>query len=83
MIRLSKDLKSHLRSYKSITAVMTDDRYVFLVEWFDSAASLVRSYNLTYYAIDGTIDMVADHLCSSTSKTRRSSSSAANTPASS
>jgi len=37
---------------------MTDDRYVFLVEWFDTAASLVRSYNLTFFAIDGTIDMV-------------------------
>jgi hypothetical protein len=37
---------------------MSDDRYVFIVEWFDNAASLVRTYNLTYYSIDGTIDMV-------------------------
>ena len=45
---------------------MTDDRYVFLVEWFDTAASLVRSYNLTFFAIDGTIDMVWPHSFSST-----------------
>lgn len=37
---------------------MADDRYVFIVEWFDSAASLVRNYNLTYYTKDGSIDMV-------------------------
>lgn len=34
-----------------------DDRYVFVVEWYDSAASLVRTYNLTYYAKDRTIEM--------------------------
>lgn len=37
---------------------MNDDRYVFVVEWFDNAAALVRSYNLTYYLQDSTIDMV-------------------------
>ena len=37
---------------------MNDDKYVFVVEWFDSAASLVRNYNLTYYLQDSTIDMV-------------------------
>lgn len=37
---------------------MTDDRYVFAVEWFDTAASLIRTYNLTFFAIDGTIEMV-------------------------
>ena len=37
---------------------MAEDRYVFVVEWFDSAASLVRTYNLTYYLKDNTIDMV-------------------------
>jgi nucleoside-diphosphate kinase len=34
-----------------------DDRYVFVVEWYDSAASLVRTYNLTYYLKDKTIEM--------------------------
>lgn len=37
---------------------MAEDRYVFVVEWFDSAASLVRQYQLTYYIKDSTIDMV-------------------------
>ncbi len=59
---------------------MADDRYVFLVEWFDTAASLVRSYNLTYFAIDGTIEMVRCSRLSSISKTKRSSSDAASTP---
>ncbi len=35
----------------------SDDRYVFVVEWYDSAASLVRTYNLTYYIKDKTIEM--------------------------
>jgi nucleoside-diphosphate kinase len=34
---------------------MNDERYVFVVEWYDSAACLVRSYNLTYYTKDSTI----------------------------
>lgn len=35
----------------------SDDRYVFVVEWYDTAASLVRTYNLTYFAKDKTIEM--------------------------
>jgi len=35
----------------------SDERYVFVVEWYDTAASLVRTYNLTYFASDKTIDM--------------------------
>lgn len=37
---------------------MSEDRFVFVVEWFDSAASLVRNYNLTYYIKDKSIEMV-------------------------
>lgn len=37
---------------------MAEDRYVFVVEWFDSAASLVRLYNFTYFLKDKTIEMV-------------------------
>jgi nucleoside-diphosphate kinase len=37
---------------------MAEDRYVFTVEWFDSAASLVRNYNLTYFIKDKSIEMV-------------------------
>lgn len=36
----------------------TEDRYVFLVEWYDQPAALVRTYNLTYYTVDNSIDMV-------------------------
>lgn len=35
-----------------------DQRYVFVVEWFDQAASLVRPYYLTYYPPDKTLEMV-------------------------
>lgn len=34
---------------------MAEDRYVFIVEWYDSAASVVRNYNLTYFLKDSTI----------------------------
>jgi nucleoside-diphosphate kinase len=39
-------------------AIVNDERYVFVVEWFDTSASLIRTYNLTYFAADGTIEMV-------------------------
>lgn len=41
---------------------MAEDRYVFIVEWYDTAASLVRTYNLTYYIKDKNIEMVHLHL---------------------
>lgn len=37
---------------------MAEERYVFVVEWFDSAAALVRSYQLTYFLKDKSIEMV-------------------------
>lgn len=37
---------------------VNDERYVFIVEWFDTSASLIRSYNLTYFMSDKTIEMV-------------------------
>ena len=43
---------------------MAEDRYVFVVEWFDSAASLVRTYNLTYFIKDKSIEMVHPLSCS-------------------
>ena len=36
----------------------SEERYVFLTEWYDSAASLIRTYNLIYYLGDNTIEMV-------------------------
>lgn len=38
-------------------ALVNDERYVFIVEWYDTAASLIRTYNLTYFASDSTIEM--------------------------
>ena len=35
-----------------------EDRYVFNVEWNDQAASLIRTYLLSYFPSDKTIDMV-------------------------
>jgi len=34
-----------------------DERYCFVVDWFDPQASLVRKYQLIYYSADGTIEM--------------------------
>jgi nucleoside-diphosphate kinase len=39
-------------------ALVNDERYVFIVEWYDTAAALIRTYNLTYFASDATIEMV-------------------------
>lgn len=36
---------------------MADTRYIFIVEWFDTSASIVRNYNLTYNNKDKTIEM--------------------------
>ena len=34
-----------------------ENRYVFIVEWYDQQACIIRNYNLTYYLDDSTIDM--------------------------
>ena len=52
---------------------------MFVVEWFDSAASLVRNYNLTYFLKDKTIELVPIYPRSTTSKTSAYSSSGAST----
>lgn len=39
-------------------AAATEERYVFVVEWFDQVASLVRRYQLTFFPSDETIEMV-------------------------
>ena len=44
----------------------TDDRFIFLAEWYDDQASLIRKYNLTYYPSDHTIDMVSRPLSANT-----------------
>jgi nucleoside-diphosphate kinase len=35
----------------------SEERFVFIVEWFDTQASIIRKYYLTYYLTDHTIDM--------------------------
>lgn len=37
---------------------MSDDRFVFITEWFDTAASLIRSYQMSYYPKENAIEMV-------------------------
>uniref|UniRef100_A0A7S3GCI2 DM10 domain-containing protein n=1 Tax=Palpitomonas bilix TaxID=652834 RepID=A0A7S3GCI2_9EUKA len=35
----------------------SNERYSFIVEWLDVAASLIRQYQLLYYGNDGTVEM--------------------------
>lgn len=39
--------------------VVKEERFVFETEWFDSQASLIRKYLLTYYPKDQTLEMVS------------------------
>ena len=41
---------------------MADDRYVFIVEWYDASASIVRTYNFTIFLKDNTIEMVSPYI---------------------
>ncbi|XP_036609420.1 nucleoside diphosphate kinase 7 isoform X3 [Trichosurus vulpecula] len=34
-----------------------DERYVFVAEWYDPNASLLRRYDLLYYPVDGSVEM--------------------------
>lgn len=36
---------------------MSDDRYCFIVEWYDQFAALVRKYQLMYYVRDSSVEM--------------------------
>ena len=38
---------------------MSDDRYVFLVDWYDANAAIIRKYQLVYFATDSTVEMVS------------------------
>ncbi|CAG9327550.1 NME7_4 [Blepharisma stoltei] len=35
----------------------SEERFVFVVDWFDQAASLIRKYQLTYFCVDNSIEM--------------------------
>ena len=39
---------------------LQDERWAFVVEWFDASADLVRQYQLLYYLMDSTLEMVRD-----------------------
>jgi hypothetical protein len=41
-----------------------DARYAFVVEWYDPTASLIRQYQLIFYASDSTLEMVRTALIS-------------------
>ena len=36
---------------------MTEERYVFNCEWHDTQASLIRTYQMTFYPKDNTVEM--------------------------
>jgi hypothetical protein len=38
-----------------------DNRYAFTVDWYDAQASLVRKYQLLFYPIDGSIELVCTY----------------------
>jgi len=59
--RRRKTKKINLRIKKihpNFKSIMADNKYIFIVEWYDTAASLIRTYYLTYFTIDKTIEMV-------------------------
>jgi hypothetical protein len=40
----------------------TEGTYTFVVEWFDQQAAMMRQYNLLYFVLDETIELVSrDH----------------------
>jgi hypothetical protein len=41
-----------------MAAIVGEERYVFETEWYDQQASILRSYRVTYYPGDQTIEMV-------------------------
>ena len=41
----------------STSASDDSSSYTFLVEWFDTAASLARKYHLTYYPSDSSLSL--------------------------
>lgn len=37
--------------------IVGEERYVFETDWYDTQASIIRNYRLTYYPTDSTIEM--------------------------
>lgn len=58
-----------------MAAIVGEERYVFETEWYDQQASILRSYRVTYYPGDQTVEMVSylnmlNYLNSLTPRTR-------------
>lgn len=45
-----------------INKMSSEDRYVFVAEWYDQQASLLRKFYIGYYLSDKTIDIVSRDL---------------------
>jgi hypothetical protein len=41
-----------------MAAIVGEERYCFETQWYDQQASVVRSYRITFYPGDQTIEMV-------------------------
>ena len=52
-----------VRSVPHAMTELNDERWAFVVEWFDSSADLVRQYQLLYYLVDSTLEMVRNEPC--------------------
>ena len=42
-----------------MAAIVGEERYVFNVQWYDQAASVIRDYRITYFPGDQTIEQVS------------------------
>lgn len=51
--------QTHASFQHADLSVVKEERYVFETEWFDSQASLIRKYLLTFYPKDNTAEMVS------------------------
>jgi nucleoside-diphosphate kinase len=38
-------------------AAATEERFIFIVDWYDQPADLVRQYQLTFFPADNTVEM--------------------------
>jgi hypothetical protein len=51
--------QSHLSYQQADLNIVKEERFVFETEWYDSQASLIRKYLLTFYPKDSTAEMVS------------------------
>jgi len=51
--------QNHASYTQGDLSVVKEERFVFECEWYDSQASLIRKYLLTFYPKDSTAEMVS------------------------